>query len=150
MKMWDYLNGSDDSYMGTLSPDGKNLAYISNESGVYQVYVQSFPDKTGKWQISPGPGIEPKWSPDGKKLFYSSQGKMMVVDVLGSDPFRFGKPRMQYEGDRRISIDSGISYDVMRDGKSFVSLSSTNMLMQEGICVIVNWPQELRTRIQPE
>ena len=130
-------------FMSTLSPDGKYLAYVSNELGMHQVYVQTFPDKTGKWQISADPGREPKWSPDGKKLYFSSRGRMMVADLISSQPFMMSQPRIQYEGDRRISAENSTSYDIMIDGKHFVSLLSTNTTLQERVNVIVNWTAEL-------
>ena len=74
-----------DEYAAAFSPDGRWVAYASNESGSYQVYVQGFPEPRGKWQISTGAATAtfPRWSRDGKELFYDSSGELMAVDVTG-------------------------------------------------------------------
>jgi len=77
-----------------FSPDGRWLAYVSNESGVFEVYVRPFPGPGGKWQISTGSGASPRWSKARPELLYQSGGQLMVVSysvVEGS--FRAGKPR---------------------------------------------------------
>ena len=67
-----------------LSPDGRWIAYVSDESGREQVYVQSFPEHGGKWQISNGGGEQPLWRRDGRELFYlSGDRKLMAVEVKG-------------------------------------------------------------------
>lgn len=65
-----FLNGKGTQAYGQISPDGKWVAYASNETGDWEVYVTSFPNAEGKWQVSPGGGTEPRWRGDGKELFY--------------------------------------------------------------------------------
>jgi Tol biopolymer transport system component len=58
---------------GQFSPDGRWIAYETNESGRFEIVVQSFPEPFGKWQVSTGPGIQPRWGADSKQLFFISQ-----------------------------------------------------------------------------
>ena len=81
-----------------FSPDGRWLAYISDESGRYEIYVQPYPGPGGKWQISTEGGTEPVWNPNGRELFYRSGDKMMAVDIATQPSFAAGKPRMLFEG----------------------------------------------------
>jgi Tol biopolymer transport system component len=76
-----------------FSPDGCWLAYISDESGRYEIYVQPYPGPGGKWQISTEGGAEPMWNPNGRELFYCSGDKMMAVDIATQPSFSAGKPR---------------------------------------------------------
>jgi Tol biopolymer transport system component/tRNA A-37 threonylcarbamoyl transferase component Bud32 len=76
-----FLRTRFDEAVPRFSPDGHWLAYISNESGRYEVYVQPYPGPGGKWQISTEGGMEPVWNPNGRELFYRSGDKMMVVDI---------------------------------------------------------------------
>ena len=71
-----------------LSPDGKWMAYVSNESGIYDVYVQSFPAGGGKWQVSTGGGVEPRWRHDGKELFYLARQQTDVGGGAARNNFR--------------------------------------------------------------
>jgi serine/threonine protein kinase len=80
-----------------FSPDGHWLAYVSDESGRYEVYVQSFPGPGGKWRISSDGGTEPAWSPSGRELFYRQGSKMMVVDVMTQGSFSAGKSKVLFE-----------------------------------------------------
>ena len=81
-----------------FSPDGHWLAYISDESGRYEIYVQPYPGPGGKWQISTEGGTEPVWNRNGRELFYRSGDKMMAVDIATQPSFAAGKPRMLFEG----------------------------------------------------
>ncbi len=82
---------------GRFSPDGRFVAYMSNENGVLDVYVRSFPDPTGKWQVSKGGGTEPRWRRDGKELFYISGNRVMAVDISDSPAFHSGPPKALFE-----------------------------------------------------
>ena len=81
-----------------FSPDGKWLAYSSNESGRREIYVQPYPGPGGKWQISTDGGQEPVWNPKGGELFYRSGSKIMAVQVDTKSGFAAGKPQMLFEG----------------------------------------------------
>ena len=81
-----------------FSPDGHWLAYVSNESGRPEVYVQPFPGPGGKWQISTEGGTEPAWNRNGKELFYRSGNKMMALDVTTQPGFSPANPGCSSRG----------------------------------------------------
>jgi eukaryotic-like serine/threonine-protein kinase len=81
-----------------LSPDGRWLAYYSNESGGFEVYVQTFPKPGGKWEVSTGGGVYPQWSRDGKELFYVAlDGKLMAASVQGGSALEVGTPKALFD-----------------------------------------------------
>jgi serine/threonine-protein kinase len=107
-----------------VSPDGKWLAYTSTESGHNEVYVQAFPQSSGKWQVSAGDGTFPRWSPAGRQLYFqASDGRMMVVDFEVNDGrFVSGKPR-QWTAAKLSEVRRWIrDYDIASDGKRLVAL----------------------------
>jgi serine/threonine-protein kinase len=111
-----------------FSPDGRFIAYDSSESGQVEVYVRSFPAGGGKWQVSDGGGAYPKWSRDGRALYYRTDQGIMAASIEASGgSFRAGKPRSVLEGSFRGGIagvnfagNSFADYDVSFDGKRFV------------------------------
>ncbi len=108
---------------GQISPDGKWVAYASDESGVWEIYVTSFPGAAGKWQVSRGGGSEPRWRGDGKELFYiSPNGMLMAVPVDAASSFATGTPQplFQIHGRAVISSTDVFTYDVAKDGKRFL------------------------------
>ena len=108
---------------GQISSDGKWVAYASNESGEWEVYVTTFPGAAGKWQISRGGGGEPRWRGDGKELFYIGQsGMMMAAPVATEGSFSSGTPAplFQVRGRTHVSSTDEFTYDVSRDGKQFL------------------------------
>ncbi len=117
------LDSKGDASNGQISPDGKWLAYASNESGNWEVYVTTFPDAAGKWQVSRGGGTEPRWRGDGKEMFYiGTTGIMMSVLVSTESTFSTGTPAplFQVYGRAPISSTDLFTYDVSRDGKRFL------------------------------
>jgi len=125
-----------------ISPDGRWLAYISDESGQDEIYVQPFPEAGQKLLISTGGGIEPMWSPDGQELFYRTADQMMAVTVETKPRFSAGTPRRLYEG--RYSLDSGVGhprYGVAPDGQRFMMAKASN---EDQIRVVLNWFSELK------
>ena len=82
-----------------FSPDGRFLAYQSNESGRKEVYVQSFPDPGGKWQVSTAGGVDPRWRADGKEIYYRAPDqKLMAVEVQAGGDFPAGVPQPLFLG----------------------------------------------------
>jgi Tol biopolymer transport system component len=128
-----------DEWQSSLSPDGRWLAYISNESGTYQVYVVPFPDQGGKWQISTAGGLEPHWAPDGSKLYYHNAGQMMVVDVDTRPSFSASQHRVLFNGYRPLLMDSGISYDITPDGRHILTTRSSREELLQNVNIVVNW-----------
>ena len=108
---------------GQLSPDGKWVAYASDESGTWQIYVTTFPGAVGKFQVSRGGGTEPRWNRNGIEIFYLSlSGVLTSVPVDTKDTFSTGAPQplFQIRGRAAISATDHFSYDVAGDGKRFL------------------------------
>jgi Tol biopolymer transport system component len=117
------LNGGGGQRNGQISPDGKWLAYASDESGEWEIYATSFPGAAGKWQVSRGGGSEPRWRGDGKEMFYiAPSGMLMAVPVNGETTFATGQPvsLFQIHGRAPISSTDVFAYDVSKDGKRFL------------------------------
>jgi serine/threonine-protein kinase len=139
------LNTSFHEGSGVVSPDGRFLAYVSNESGRNEVYVRTFPRSEGKLQISRDGGVQPVWARSGREIFYRNRDKMMAVPIESSSSFRAGKPALLFEGWFHNSNSVyGPYYDVAPDGEHFV-------LVQEApptqIHVVLNWFEELKERV---
>jgi eukaryotic-like serine/threonine-protein kinase len=132
-----------------FSPDGRWLAYISDESGRFEIYVQPYPGPGGKWQISTDGGMDPVWNPNGKELFYRSTNKMMAVDIATQPSFVAGKPRMLFEGQYVPPPVPISNYDVSPDGQRFLMLkpSEQEQAAPTQINVVLNWFEELKRRV---
>jgi serine/threonine-protein kinase len=133
-----------------FSPDGRWLAYVSDESGQDEVYVQPYPGPGPQFTVSTAGGREPVWSPDGSELFYRTQDQLMVVAVEPGDTFRGDTPRPLFADPyvRDPSVVGAPNYDIMPDGQRFVMVSA-NTEGDEGLAVILvtNWFEEIRQRI---
>ena len=108
---------------GQISHDGKWLAYASDESGQWEVYVTTFPAAAGKWQVSRGGGTEPRWRGDGKEIYYLGPGGMLTtVSVSSEGTFSTGQPvsLFQFHGRAPISSTDTFTYDVSSDGSKFL------------------------------
>jgi serine/threonine-protein kinase len=133
----------------SFSPDGRWLAYVSDESGRYEVYVQSYPGPGGKWQASLEGGTEPLWNRNGRELFYRSGSKMMEVEIRTQPSFVLGIRRMLFEGAQYMSPMGPYSYpfpnyDVSLDGQRFLMVTKEN---KPQINVVVNWFEELNRSV---
>jgi Tol biopolymer transport system component len=118
-----FLTSKGSETNGQISPDGKWVAYSSDESGNWEIYVTSFPAAAGKWQVSRGGGTEPRWRGDGNEIFYlGSNGMLMAVSVNGASAFVTGTPAplFQIYGRAPISSTDVFTYDVAKDGKRFL------------------------------
>jgi serine/threonine-protein kinase len=134
-----------DEWSPAFSPDGKWLAYVSNESGRNEVYVQPYPGPGAKWPISTDGGTEPAWSPDGRELYYRRDDQLFAVPVETKPDFSTGRARPLFEGPYEI-MDGARNYDVMPDGKRFVMIRSDSAHLPERFHVVSNWFEDLRTR----
>ncbi len=118
-----FQTGPGNQANGMISPDGKFLAYSSDESGDWEIYVTTFPGAAGKWQVSRGGGTEPRWRGDGKEIFYlGPKGMLTAVPVNPRGTFSTGTPTplFQFHGRSVISSTDVFSYDVTKDGKRFL------------------------------
>jgi Tol biopolymer transport system component len=141
-----FLSTPADESQGHFSPDGHRLAYMSNESGKQEVYVQPFPPSGGKWQISTTGGREPVWTGDGKELFYFTgdpDNKLMVVDVRTSPSFEAGAPKALFEMHLNRSV-VGRRYDVSADGKRFLLNVPVGEFKTNPITLVQNWTTEVK------
>jgi Tol biopolymer transport system component len=131
---------------GQFSPDGKLVAYASNESGKWEIYVTSFPDARGKWQVSSGGGEQPRWRSDGKELFYlSSDRKMMVAPVTSGANFDSGSPVALFQTTPRQPVSSRdqFAYDVSQNGQRFLVNTQLKQAETQPMSIILNWPLKL-------
>ena len=125
-----------------FSPDGRWLAYVSDESGRDEIYVQPYPGPGGKWPISAEGGTEPHWSADGRELFYRLGDKMMVVEVQSEPAFTSGRPQLVFEGPYLLGT-SVANYDISPDGQRFLMIKEEEG-QQDQIHVVLNWFEELK------
>jgi serine/threonine protein kinase len=141
-KTYPFIQSSFSAREASFSPDGKWLAYCSNESGEYRVYVVPFPGPGGKWQVSLGDGRGPLWRRDGKEIFYlSADNKLMAVRVeISGASFAAGGARALFD-----SHSYGVfgRYDVSADGQRFVVVYEGNQ-SSSTLTSVVNWTAGLK------
>jgi serine/threonine-protein kinase len=151
-KRWSepFLQTRFDEYHPNISPDGRWLAYSSNESGRLEVYVQPFPHGRGKWLISTEGGREPLWARNGRELFYRSGKKVMAVAIITEPAFVAERPRLLFEGFYLDADDSlGFTafgrpnYDVSPDGR-FLMIKPEPRPSSTQINLVLNWFEELK------
>ena len=128
----------------SISPDGKWLAYTSNESGQYQVYVQQFPAAGQRWMVSKAGGSEPVWARDSNRLYFRRGRKLLTV--AGRPPFR--EPVELFEVPWAPVFDGPNSpqYDVAPDGEGFIMVRASDRAAAR-IHVILNWVEEVKRRV---
>jgi serine/threonine-protein kinase len=139
------------SLMGTprTSPDGQWMAYISNESGQYEIHVASLANPRTRWQISNSGGVFPAWSADGTELYYRDGNSVMVVAVeSGSDTFRPGQPRELFQGPFTQRANQ-VMWDVAADGRFLMFRGDRQGAVSAGNTFIfcTDWFQELKTKL---
>jgi Tol biopolymer transport system component len=131
---------------GRFSPDGRWIAYSSDESGRMEVYVQPFPRSGSMWQVSTGGGSEAHWRRDGKELYYlAPDRKIMAVAVRGGSTFEREAPRPLFQ--TRVPFPGSIyrmNYDVTADGARFLVNTLVEGAGSSPINVVLNWPAGLK------
>jgi len=147
------VTGPSDEPSAEISPDGRYLAYESNQSGRPEIYVQPFPGSGRREIVSIDGGSQPVWARNGRELFYRTpaQGpmmRMMVVDVTLGDAFTAGKPRVLWEAmrTRYPAGTGGRTYDVAPDGQRFLMIQQRDSVPQTpltSVVLIQNWFEEL-------
>ena len=149
-KLRPVLQTSASEHSGSLSPDGRWIAYTSNESGSYQIYVQPFPRAGGKWEITTDGGGEVHWSRDGRELFYREGSRLMVVAVQTRPAFQAGKPKLLFDEYRTLFTTVGVSFDVSLDGKRLLltGLGTGDQLRR--VNIVLNWAGEVRRHFGSE
>jgi serine/threonine-protein kinase len=148
-----FLQTTYDERQPSFSPDGRWLAYSSNESGTFQIYVRAFPDKGGKWQISTNGGEQPVWSRIGRELLFRTEdGPMMVASyTVNGDSFIAGKPQTWAEKRLTIAGRNGI-YDVAPDSKRIATLMPAEeedapQQSRNHVIFLMNFADELQRKV---
>ena len=140
-----------------ISPDANWLAYESNASGQYEIYVRPFPDvDSGRWQVSTEGGEKPLWAPDGGELFYVAPGgEVMAVPVQTEPTFTLGNGEVVVEGQYFFGPTglgpAGRAYDIAPDGQHFLMIKegsgSGETAAPTSIVVVEHWFEELKARV---
>jgi dipeptidyl aminopeptidase/acylaminoacyl peptidase len=141
-----------------ISPDGRWMAYASDESGRFEIYVRPYPEvKGGKWQVSTSGGIWPLWSRDGRELFYRSGNAFMAVWVKTGPTFSLETPRMMFRGTYAFfpTIPNVSNWEISPDGKRFLMIkssassgSASEAPEPRKITIVLNWFEELKQRVR--
>ena len=130
-----------------FSPNGRWIAYTSDETGPRELFVQSFPAGSGKWQISQGGAGPPEWRADGKELFYVSGDKLMAVEVrTDGNAFEAGTPKSLFEirGPALPGAGGVAGFEASNDGKRFLVAVSVPEQTFTPITVVLNWTADLK------
>ena len=144
-----FLSTEFDEMRGRFSPDGRWVAYVSDESGRNEIYVRPFSldssgtvsNAGGKWLISTGGGTDPRWRGDGKELYYlAADGSLMAVELSAIATFQAGVPKVLF----RPPLGSDANWDVTADGKRFLFPAPTAQSAQAHFTVVLNWTSLLR------
>ncbi|MBI4886566.1 MAG: serine/threonine-protein kinase [Acidobacteria bacterium] len=137
-----------------FSPDGRWLAYSSDETGQAEIYVTRYPGPGGRTAISTGGGRSPRWSSNGRELFYRNGRQMIAVAVEPGQTLRTGTPRVLFEGEYVQELENvgAHNYDVSRDGQRFLMIvpapsEKPGENARQRIVVVQNWFEELRRRV---
>lgn len=144
-KPFAFLRTEADEFGATTSPNGRWLAYVSDESGRYEVYVQSFPGGGSKRQVSTGGGTAPLWRRDGQELFYyASDGKLMAAPVQSGENFAASVPTPLLEFRAGNSNAYFAPYAVTGDGQRFLLNAIVVTEIAGPLTVVVNWTADLK------
>jgi Tol biopolymer transport system component len=135
------LTGPENEGNSRLSPDGRYLAYASDESGRFEVYIRTFPDATATWRVSVDGGADPKWNANGRELFFvGGDRQMMAASVFTSPSLRASSPKPLFDTHlEMVWMDTRNHYDVTPDGRRFVILRPESDRRTAPFAVIGNW-----------
>jgi dipeptidyl aminopeptidase/acylaminoacyl peptidase len=142
-----YLQGAFVESHAQFSPDGRWVAYVSDESGRAEVFVQSFPVSGGKWQISTAGGDQPQWRGDGKELFYIAPDRnLMAVTVSGGSNFEAGRPAVLFQTAVPLTgiADDRNNYVTTQDGQRFLVNNLANITNSQPLTLVLNWAADLK------
>ena len=133
---------------GKVSPDGRWMAYVSDESGKLEIYITSFPKPAGKLQVSAAGGVTPRWRHDGKELYYLAPDKNLMAaelkDTGGSLQVVSTRPLFEVPQVLYMTAAGVTQYDVSRDGTLFAVDSVNTEASSAPLSLVLNWPAELK------
>ena len=139
------LNSVFEEYGSRLSPDGRWLAYASTESSRPEVYVRgAAAGASGRWQVSTTGGEEPRWSKDGRTLYFIAGTLLMAVPIDAGPSFEYGLPVPALTNVLNARLETAVSYDVHADGRVFMIRMADEQASTNTIRLIVDWFDELR------
>jgi serine/threonine-protein kinase len=142
-----FLQTSFTENMPAFSPDGRWIAYVSNDSGHSQVFVRAYPSSSTRWQVSREGGDEPVWNPNSRELFFRHGDDMMAVEVGPQSSFTAGTPYRLFTGHFTPGLDRA-NYDAMPpDGQHFVIVKPTDVVLPPRVNITLNWIEELKQRV---
>jgi serine/threonine protein kinase/Tol biopolymer transport system component len=143
-----FLNTPDDESTPAISPDGKWIAYTSNRTGQYEIYISPYHGPGSEERISTQGGDQAVWSPDGRELFYREGDKMMVVSVETQPSLKLGVPELLFE--KPYLFDSrNTQYDIHPDGNRFLMIKSEESTSNK-INIVINWFEVLKDNMDNE
>ena len=143
-----FLDTPSNEQVAKLSPDGRYVAYVSDESGQDEVYVQPFPEGGRRWTVSNNGGMGHRWSGDGDELFYvEGTDTLMAVEVSTEGEFSAGTPHRLFRHPGLIPGSYYPRYDISKDGQRFLTAEAVaGETAQRSIQVVENWFAEFRGR----
>jgi dipeptidyl aminopeptidase/acylaminoacyl peptidase len=134
-----------DQMHANFSPDGRFIAYTSNESGRHDVYIETLPQSDRKWPISINGGYEPRWRSDGREIYYLSLDRTLMAVPVTSGAKPFGVPRPVFQTDVHAGVNVlRTHYVPNRDGTRFLVHTRSRDLAPVPITVVVNWTAALQ------
>jgi eukaryotic-like serine/threonine-protein kinase len=138
--------------MPALSPDGRWLAYVSDVTGRYEVYVRPFPNvQDATWQVSTKGGSEPRWSHSGRELFFRNPtGMMMATPIAAGSAFEWGEPQALFSAVAFSAAENGRMYDVAPDDRRFLMLRTLPDSTPPVVVVVENLFEELKAKVPHE
>jgi len=132
--------------LAKLSPDGRFIAYDSNQSGQQEIYIRSFPEGTGLRRVSPNGGTQVRWRKDGKELFYVEGDSLMAAPISTTPTLTIGSAERLFS-DAHLTFGAGedyLNYDVAPDGRKFIVREPELGDSEVRIRVVQNWHEEFR------
>lgn len=143
-KPFPLLESQSNKFGGRFSPDGRWLAYVSDESGRPEVYVAPFPGPGGRWQISTGGGAFPRWRRDGAEIFYLAPDLKLMVAGVNSQGSRLDVGGVKPLFETRCAGGTRYCYDVSANGQRFLIITAPEQTASTPITVVVNWSAGLK------
>ena len=139
-----FLSSPGNEMHANFSPEGRLIAYTSNETGKYEVYVQTFPKSDRQWTVSTNGGYEPRWRGDGREIYYLSEDRKLMAVPVGPGP-SFGVPKPLFQTRVPAGVDVYRTHYVpTRDGRRFLVKVATFEEQRTPPSVILNWARVKR------